>query len=84
MRNLKAYRRLRRLKAQNPPWELWLLLLLLVTVFGIAARGPSQSFPSVFSTPSMAASNSRLQQDPYDILPTSPETEYRNSLETGL
>lgn len=82
MRKLRAYRRLRRLKAQTPPWELWVLLLLLVTVLGIAARRPSQSLTAY--SPKVSATNSRIQQDPYDIQPESSELERRNVLETGL
>lgn len=58
-----------------PFWELWLLVLLMVTVFGLSMQGPSKSFRSAQARVEM--------QDPYDIQPERNHSE-RGHVETGL
>lgn len=51
------------------PWELMVLLMLLVTVIGVALRGPVKNFP---------------HRDPYDLRADRTVVEVRNRVETGL
>jgi hypothetical protein len=71
---------LRRRKLEVPSWELIVLALLLVTVLGVALRGPVNSFPELASN----ASLTQLERDPYDIRPERSVSGSRNRVETGL
>lgn len=51
------------------PWELALLILLLVTVLGVALRTPVKSFP---------------HHDPYDLRSERTISDARTQVETGL
>ena len=61
-------------------WELVVLALLLVSVIGVALRGPLKSFPDLASNGSI----SQFERDPYDILPDRSANSPRNRVETGL
>ena len=52
-----------------PPWEFALLILLLVTVLGLALRAPLKSFP---------------HHDPYDLRSERTVSDARAQVETGL
>ncbi|HVK61455.1 MAG TPA: hypothetical protein VM432_07890 [Bdellovibrionales bacterium] len=60
-----------------PAWELALLLLLLVTIFGFAVRGPMQTFPNL-------SQNSRPERDLYGIESDRPLSDRPALVETGL
>jgi hypothetical protein len=59
-------------------WEAWLLLLLVVTVFGIALTQPSNFASGHVRTRSEGI------EDPYDIRTERVENGIRNGIETGL
>jgi hypothetical protein len=67
-----------------PSWELWLLLMLLVTVFGLAVHGPNRTSLTLFGNDETAWSQ-RIEGDPYGVGMTSEPIaeENRGHLETG-
>jgi hypothetical protein len=63
-----------------PSWEFVLLIVLLVTVLGVALRAPMNSFPDLAA--STAASP--VDRDPYDLRGDRTLSDNRNRVETGL
>lgn len=61
-------------------WELVVLALLLVSVIGVALRGPLKTFPELASNGTL----SQFEKDPYDIRPDRNMSGPRNRVETGL
>ena len=67
----QASTRLPKVSPEAVDWGLWLLLLVMVTVFGIAARGISHGSP-------------RINNDPYGVGAHQNQDETRSRVETGL
>ena len=61
-------------------WELLVLIVLLVTVLGVALRSPMKSFPDLASRTTFRQS----ERDPYDLQPERTLSETRNRVETGF
>jgi|GEM_PF-4010136 len=68
------------LRLELPSWEFVVLLLLLVTVLGVALRSPVKRFPDM----AMRSSNHKLDRDPYDLQSERGFNDSRNRVETGL
>lgn len=64
-----------------PSWELLVLIVLLVTVFGVALRSPMKSFPDLASRSSTLRPGDR---DPYDLRSERSTSDTRNRVETGF
>ena len=68
------------LKLELPSWELIVLIVLLVTVLGVALRTPMKSFPDLAMR---GVAMRELNRDPYDLRSERSFVE-RNRVETGL
>ena len=63
-----------------PSWELLILIAFMVTVFGLATKGPVQRLPD-------QSSRSRFEEitrDPYDVSPERSLTNSRKLVEMGM
>ncbi len=67
-------------RLEMPSWELLVLIVLLVTILGLALRSPLKSFPDLASR----ASFRQTERDPYDLRPDRALDETRNRVETGF
>lgn len=65
------------LRFERPSWEVVLLIILLVTVVGVALRPPLKSFPTL-------ASRNAFRADPYDLRAERTMNDVRERVELGL
>jgi hypothetical protein len=79
VQNRNASRRLTD-RLEMPSWELVVLIVLLVTVLGVALRSPLKSFPDLASRTTFRQSD----RDPYDLHPERAFVETRDRVETGF
>lgn len=68
------------LRLELPSWEFVVLVLLLVTVLGVALRAPMKTFPDM----AMSSSVRQIDRDPYDLQSERTFNDSRNRVETGL